>query len=218
MIFSFPRSLASWQGDLAPADEIANRALSRAEPRAKPTATMLLAMVRANLGAVKEVFVPLQPLLESLNSIDPLGEHSFVLSETAHCSPGSSSGRMPAECSTASSPRREPQVPGRADDCCWLLDERGIALRQHPADRLDPEPRHHRSCRDDARRSISRAWRCGQGKNFRCSLRISQITAGLTIRYQSVLDCSDNNVLVTLLGGCDDAWLDPARVRRCGRF
>jgi DNA-binding CsgD family transcriptional regulator len=70
-------------GDLAGAEEIAQRALSEAEPKAGPTATMVLAHVRANLGGVDEALVLLKPLLESLDSIDPLGALSFVLSGTA---------------------------------------------------------------------------------------------------------------------------------------
>ena len=70
-------------GDLAGADEIAHRAVERAGPKAAPTATMVLSHVRANLGDVDEAFALLEPILKSLDSIDPLGELSFVLSGTA---------------------------------------------------------------------------------------------------------------------------------------
>jgi DNA-binding CsgD family transcriptional regulator len=62
--------------------EIAQRALYRAGPNAAPTATIVLAMVRANLGEVDEALALLESLHESLESVDPLGE-SFVLSGAA---------------------------------------------------------------------------------------------------------------------------------------
>jgi hypothetical protein len=62
--------------------EIAERALYRAGPNAAPTATIVLAMVRANLGEVDEALALLESLHESLESVDPLGE-SFVLSGAA---------------------------------------------------------------------------------------------------------------------------------------
>jgi DNA-binding CsgD family transcriptional regulator len=70
-------------GDLAGADEIARRALARAGPRGRPTATMVLALVRANYGQAEEAFTLLESLLEQLESIDPLGELSFILSGVA---------------------------------------------------------------------------------------------------------------------------------------
>jgi DNA-binding CsgD family transcriptional regulator len=70
-------------GDLSGADRVAHRAVECAGPRAGPMATMVLAHVRANLGEVDEALMLLEPLLESLESIDPLGELSFVLSGTA---------------------------------------------------------------------------------------------------------------------------------------
>jgi ATP/maltotriose-dependent transcriptional regulator MalT len=44
---------------------------------------MVLAHVRANCGQIDEAFALLQPMLKSLESIEPLGELSFVLSGTA---------------------------------------------------------------------------------------------------------------------------------------
>jgi DNA-binding CsgD family transcriptional regulator len=67
-------------GDLASADEIARRALARAGSGGRPTATMVLARVHANCGQVDEAFALLEPMLDWLESIDPLGELSFVLS------------------------------------------------------------------------------------------------------------------------------------------
>jgi DNA-binding CsgD family transcriptional regulator len=69
--------------DFAGADEIGQRALGKAEPRARPTATMILAMVRTDLGEVDAAFALLRPLLKSLEWIDPLGEFSFALSGAA---------------------------------------------------------------------------------------------------------------------------------------
>ena len=69
--------------DPAGADEIARRALAGAGPGGRPTATMVLALVTAGGGQVDEAFALLEPMLESLGSIDPLGELSFVLSGTA---------------------------------------------------------------------------------------------------------------------------------------
>ena len=69
--------------DHAGADEIARRALAGAGPGGRPTATMVLALVTAGGGQVDEAFALLEPMLESLGSIDPLGELSFVLSGTA---------------------------------------------------------------------------------------------------------------------------------------
>jgi DNA-binding CsgD family transcriptional regulator len=69
-------------GDLACADEIAHRALERRGPKAVPTAAMVLSHVRAILGQVDEAFLLVESLLESLESMDPLGELSFVLSGT----------------------------------------------------------------------------------------------------------------------------------------
>jgi DNA-binding CsgD family transcriptional regulator len=69
--------------DLAGADEIGQRALGKAEPRARPTATMILAMARTDLGDVDAAFALLRPLLKSLEWIDPLGEFSFALSGAA---------------------------------------------------------------------------------------------------------------------------------------
>jgi DNA-binding CsgD family transcriptional regulator len=66
-------------GDWAGAGEIAQRGLSIAGPKAGPTATMVLAIARANHGVVDEVPVLLESLPESLDCIDPLGEFSFVL-------------------------------------------------------------------------------------------------------------------------------------------
>jgi hypothetical protein len=65
-------------GDWAVGGEVAQRALSGAGPKAAPTAVMVLAMVRANLGEVDEALGLLESLPESLDSIDPLGEFSFV--------------------------------------------------------------------------------------------------------------------------------------------
>jgi DNA-binding CsgD family transcriptional regulator len=70
-------------GDLAGANSVARRAVEWAGHRAGPMVTMVLAHVRANLGEVDEALTLLEPLLESLDSIDPLGELSFVLSGTA---------------------------------------------------------------------------------------------------------------------------------------
>jgi DNA-binding CsgD family transcriptional regulator len=70
-------------GDLARADEIAHRALERRGPKAVPTAAMVLSHVRAILGEVDEAFLLVESLLESPESIDPLGDLSFVLSGTA---------------------------------------------------------------------------------------------------------------------------------------
>jgi hypothetical protein len=67
---------------MAAGGEIAQRALYRAGPKAAPTATMILAIVRANLGEVDEALVLLESLHEFLDSIDPLGELSFVLNGT----------------------------------------------------------------------------------------------------------------------------------------
>ena len=69
--------------DHAGADEIARRALAGAGPGGRPTATMVLALVTVGGGQVDEAFALLEPMLESLGSIDPLGELSFVLSGTA---------------------------------------------------------------------------------------------------------------------------------------
>jgi DNA-binding CsgD family transcriptional regulator len=70
-------------GDVAGAVKVAHRALGTAGPRAGLTAAMVLAYIRANLGDVDEAVALLKPLLKSLESIDPLGELSFVLSGTA---------------------------------------------------------------------------------------------------------------------------------------
>ena len=70
-------------GDHADADEIARRALAKAGPRARPTAAMVLALVTAGSGQVDEAFALLEPMLEWLEAIDPLGELWFVLSATA---------------------------------------------------------------------------------------------------------------------------------------
>ena len=70
-------------GDHAGADEIARRALAGAGPGARPTAAMVLALVTAGGGQVDEAFALLEPMLEWLESIDPLGELWFVLSATA---------------------------------------------------------------------------------------------------------------------------------------
>ena len=94
-------------GDHAGAVEMARRALAGAGPRARPTAAMVLALVTAGGGQVDEAFALLEPMLESLESMDPLGELSFVLSGPPSRWCGSSSGRTPARCSTASSARRE---------------------------------------------------------------------------------------------------------------
>jgi DNA-binding CsgD family transcriptional regulator len=67
-------------GDLVRADEMARRALAGAGPGGRPTATLVLARVHANCGQVDEAFDLLKPMLEWLESIDPLGELSFVLS------------------------------------------------------------------------------------------------------------------------------------------
>jgi DNA-binding CsgD family transcriptional regulator len=66
--------------DLAGADEIARRALAGAGPEGRLTATMVLARVHANCGQLDEAFDLLKPMLEWLESIDPLGELSFMLS------------------------------------------------------------------------------------------------------------------------------------------
>src|SRR4029077_779982 len=52
-------------------------------PEALPTAAMATAPVAACGGQVDEAFALLEPMLESLESIDPLGELRFVLSGTA---------------------------------------------------------------------------------------------------------------------------------------
>jgi DNA-binding CsgD family transcriptional regulator len=70
-------------GDLTRADEIAHRALEGRGSRAVPTAAMVLSHVRAILGEVDEAFSLVDSLLESLESIEPLGDLSFVLSGTA---------------------------------------------------------------------------------------------------------------------------------------
>jgi DNA-binding CsgD family transcriptional regulator len=70
-------------GDNAGADKIARGALARAGSTGGPIATMVLAQVNANCGQADEAFALLEPMLESLESIDPLGELSFVLSGTA---------------------------------------------------------------------------------------------------------------------------------------
>jgi hypothetical protein len=67
-------------GDWAAGGAIAQRALTRAGPKAGATATMVLAMVRANLGEVDEALALHESLHESLDTVDPLGEFSFVLS------------------------------------------------------------------------------------------------------------------------------------------
>jgi DNA-binding CsgD family transcriptional regulator len=69
--------------DLAGAVEMARRALAGAGPEDRPIATMVLAQVTAGSGQAEEVFALLEPILESLESIDPLGELSFVLSGAA---------------------------------------------------------------------------------------------------------------------------------------
>jgi ATP/maltotriose-dependent transcriptional regulator MalT len=70
-------------GDLVGAVEMARRALAGAGPEGRPIATMVLAHVTAGCGQVDEAFALLEPMLGSLESIDPLGELSFVLSVTA---------------------------------------------------------------------------------------------------------------------------------------
>jgi len=70
-------------GDHADADEIARRALAKAGPGARPTAAMVLALVTAGGGQVDEALALLEPMLEWLEAIDPLGELWFVLSATA---------------------------------------------------------------------------------------------------------------------------------------
>jgi DNA-binding CsgD family transcriptional regulator len=70
-------------GDQAGAVEMARRVLAGAGPEGRPTATIILAHVTAGSGQVDEAFALLEPMLEWLESIDPLGEHSFVLSGTA---------------------------------------------------------------------------------------------------------------------------------------
>jgi DNA-binding CsgD family transcriptional regulator len=62
-------------GDLARAGEIAHRSVELTGPPAWPTATMALAHVRAYLGEVDEA----SALFEPLESIDPLGDLSFLL-------------------------------------------------------------------------------------------------------------------------------------------
>jgi len=69
--------------DHAGADEIARRALAKAGPSGRLIATMVLAHVTAGSGQAEEAFALLEPMLESQESIDPLGELSFVLSGTA---------------------------------------------------------------------------------------------------------------------------------------
>jgi ATP/maltotriose-dependent transcriptional regulator MalT len=66
-------------GDLAGADKMACRALARAGSGGRITATMVLARARANCGQAAEARALLEPILEPLESIDPLGELSFVL-------------------------------------------------------------------------------------------------------------------------------------------
>jgi DNA-binding CsgD family transcriptional regulator len=70
-------------GDFAGAVEMARRALAGAGPEGRPIATMVLAQVTAGRGQVDEAFALLEPMLGSLESFDPLGELSFVLSVTA---------------------------------------------------------------------------------------------------------------------------------------
>ena len=70
-------------GDLREADEMARRALARAGSAGRSIATMVLAHVTAINGQVDEALALLEPILKSLESIDPLGELSFVLSGTA---------------------------------------------------------------------------------------------------------------------------------------
>ena len=70
-------------GDQAGAVEMARRALAGAGPEGRPTAAMVLAHMTAVSGQVDEAFALLEPMLESLESIDPLGELSFMLSGVA---------------------------------------------------------------------------------------------------------------------------------------
>ena len=71
-------------GDHADADEIARHALAKAGPGARPTVAMVLALVTAaGSGQVDEALALLEPMLERLEAIDPLGELWFVLSGTA---------------------------------------------------------------------------------------------------------------------------------------
>jgi ATP/maltotriose-dependent transcriptional regulator MalT len=70
-------------GDFAGADEIARRALARAGPRGRPIATMVLAHVHTISSRVDEALALLESLREHSESIDSLGEFSFVLSGVA---------------------------------------------------------------------------------------------------------------------------------------
>jgi DNA-binding CsgD family transcriptional regulator len=69
--------------DHAAADAMARRALATAGLGAGSTAAMTLALVTAGSGRVDEVLALLGPVLDSLDSVDPLGEFSFMLSGTA---------------------------------------------------------------------------------------------------------------------------------------
>jgi ATP/maltotriose-dependent transcriptional regulator MalT len=70
-------------GDHTGAVAMARRALAGAGPEGRRTATIVLAHVTAARGQVDEAFALLEPMLRSLESMDPLGELSFVLSVAA---------------------------------------------------------------------------------------------------------------------------------------